>query len=98
MSYRKEDIPWIIDALEHAREEIKAKRRNFICIALERQRRYGWLQAKQMVTVALGGHYTFLAWVESKDPKFVRAPHDWHHLRCLWIDKMIADLREYAKE
>lgn len=90
MGYRKEDIPGMIAALEVARGNLD--RYEFICVALDIGKDpYAYL-VEDMIGQALWPFNTLDNWISGREH---------HHMgiaiRYEWIDKMIADLKEYAK-
>lgn len=87
MAYRKRDIPGMIECLKGAYKHLPEW--GFLCIAVCRDDHSHSSIVKQMIVDSLGVHYTlegFLG-VRSLD----------NEVRVAWIDKMIADLQEYAK-
>lgn len=100
MAYSREDIPGMIDALLAARALIAARERNFICSAIYAAETRGHisggtgLRVRAMIADALGGPYCFLEdWTGIEIPTESGA----RKIRLKWIDKMVRDLKEYAK-
>ncbi len=110
MSYRIEDIPAMIEALQACKQYLWDGRFprtldgecEYICDALDMVGNRGADKAQRMVMVALTGSGTFTGWyyVQTSWPTPL-PPRQMQALRLKWVDKMIADLRAYqaaAKE
>lgn len=105
MGYRKNDIPAIIVALESAKRHLwdgrsyqdYGRKEEFVCHALSAAG-YGYGPAEELINTVLSksGATTFCDWVQ-KNINPDASNRLIQSLRLKWIDKMIADLKEYAK-
>ena len=99
MSYRKEDIPGMIKALQRARDNIVPPYGVCNALNLGAMHSNDWVHVslvKKIISVQLQGHVWLEGWLRQRDIFVTKG--DMKRLRIRWIDKMIADLREYAKE
>lgn len=108
MSYRKEDIPGMILALEDARKLIGPNEFDVRCICDALRRivdenntlSASAALAKGMIHEALGrpSYYAYALehWL-GHESMFLMGKKEAYYLRLRWIRKMIADLKEYAK-
>lgn len=93
MSYRIDDIPSMLDALDKASHLIASGEYTYICAALQRINSSGATKARELIRESLGGsHWTTLDdWVlEETDCQL--QPDELRQLRLQWIDKIAADL------
>lgn len=99
MGYRKEDIPGMINALEDAKSRLwrgadwDIGGHRFLCFAIHDDK------GIELVQQSIDPHYTFEGWLEAKAGIVTGNVSDAfiQRLRFRWIDKMIADLKDYAK-
>lgn len=101
MGYRKEDIPGMIAALESAKsrlwdgteEDVGKGKGRFLCFVLQCD------AVAELAQEAIDPHYTFEGWLKaSAGISEYKVPDEFiQGLRLRWIDKMIADLKDYAK-
>lgn len=97
MSYRREDIPELIRAFQAAKSAL-SNHVPYLCIVLNRGASPAKDTAIGIVEGALGGSYTLESWanggVVSRPIWGVREAR---RMRARWCDKIVRDLREYAK-
>lgn len=88
MSYRKEDIPGMIDALEKTIPQLPVWK--YICVSVPSGHPSRDI-VRSMISESLGSNYTLGQYLgvdeEEMEPK----------IRVSFVRKMIADLKEYAK-
>ena len=98
MGYRKEDIPGMIRALEATRQQPMG---SGVCWALECAWEAGHITlgemnaAKGLVVSSLKGHIWLGGWIYETQGFAPWARMG--RIRRRWVEKMISDLKEYAK-
>lgn len=99
MGYRREDIPYIIRTLRAARPQ---SMQHGVCWAVEIARTkdlislHDLLTTKSFISQVLAGSLWLTDWIHKQGIRV-----DWRNMariRRRWIDKMIRDLQQYAKE
>ena len=113
MSYERKQIPAMIEVFEDAkaylwdgvRGDYHDVEEEFVCCCIYRvsdtmEDSSPANCALDLVTSALGMHVTLNDWLESKGrtEKVTRNSEVMQSLRLKWIDKIIADLKEYAND
>jgi hypothetical protein len=101
MSYERKDIPALISLFKSVKKRVQASDGSgyFICHAIDKVNSFVASEARSLVRDALEGNFTLSGWITSTHGEEF-APIDNReskHLRLRWCDKIIADLKEYAK-
>jgi hypothetical protein len=101
MSYERKDIPVLIDLFKAVKERVQASEGSgyFLCHAIDKVNSLGAGEARGLVREALEGYFTLSTWIsQTQGEDFAPISNsESKKLRIRWCDKIIADLKEYAK-
>lgn len=98
MSYEREDIPALIAAFRDARALIATNEgSHFLCYVLEKVESPVQHKAMMLVQEAIGRYFTLTSWIQEKGGTKLHDSTNLRRLRILWCNKIIRDLKEYAR-
>ncbi len=100
MSYERKDIPALIVEFQKAKRDISKSEGvdYFLCNALGRSDAdEASTKARELVREAISGHFTLQDWFLTQGRPMFLDNSGSSRLRIRWCDKIIRDLKKYAK-
>jgi hypothetical protein len=100
MSYERKDIPALIALFKAAKVRLmRGRGAAFLCRVIEEIESPVQWKASGLVRDAIYGYYTLETWARETNGNYLHAETSasLRQIRIQWCDKIIADLREYAK-